>query len=401
MGQGKVGPYLVNRVALGDCAELGGELPDESVDVLVTSPPYWGQRMSDGMGVEEDPREYVRRLVEILRVFKPKVKQDGIVWVNIGDAYNTPVNWRPDDRDYSSLGPGRSGLDEDNSAYIKPRARRKAYLRRADAPWLSYGNLLALPYRMVIGMCDDGWLLRGEVIWRKKNPMPEGRCRRPHRAHESIYLFATSEKHAFLTDPPVKSVWEFSNERMAGPAHYSRFPLELPRRCVSALGRSGKDVLVLDPFSGSGTTGLAALSLGCSYVGFEIDPEQVAAANKRLAAAEELPLLPGASCPVRWLRRGDGRNVGIVSLGGLLSRLGGVCWHFQEEAEGALSRKTLILFVWLIIGAAAAGQRGYFSNMPSTCSAGATVAATMITGPLNYLGVNPQITCNWPSPSSS
>jgi DNA modification methylase len=325
MGQGKVGPYLLNRVALGDCVELGAELPDESVDVLVTSPPYWGQRMSAGMGVEEDPREYVKRLVEIFRVFKPKVKRDGIVWINIGDAYNTPVNWRPDDRDYSSLGPGKSGLDGDNSAYIKPRARRKAYLRKADAPWLTYGNLLALPYRMAIGMCDDGWLLRGEVIWRKKNPMPEGRCRRPHRAHESIYLFATSEKHAFLTDPPVKSVWEFSNERMAGPAHYSRFPLELPRRCVSALGRRGKGVVVLDPFSGSGTTGLAALSLGCSYVGFEIDPEQVAASNARLAMAEDLPLLSGGFQPPRLLRRGDGRNVGVVGLGGLSSRRGTVC----------------------------------------------------------------------------
>jgi DNA modification methylase len=292
MDQVKVGPYLVNRVALGDCAELGAELPDGSIDVLVTSPPYWGQRMSGGMGVEEDPREYVKRLVEIFRVFKPKVKQDGIVWINLGDAYNTPVNWRPDDRDYSSLGPGKTGLDGDNSAYIKPRARRKAYLRKAAAPWLAYGNLLALPYRMVIGMCDDGWLLRGEVIWRKKNPMPEGRCRRPHRAHEPIYLFATSEKHAFLTNPPVKSVWEFSNERMTGPAHYSRFPLELPRRCVSALGRTGKDIVVLDPFSGSGTSGLAALSLGCSYIGFEIDPEQVAASNARLAAAEDLPPMP-------------------------------------------------------------------------------------------------------------
>ncbi len=324
MGQGKVGPYLVNRVALGDCAELGADLPDESVDVLVTSPPYWGQRTSAGMGVEEDPREYVRRLVEIFRVLKPKVKQDGIVWVNLGDAYNTPVNWRPDDRDYSSLGPGRTGLDEDNSAYIKPRARRKAYLRKTSAPWLSYGNLLALPYRVVIGMCDEGWLLRGEVIWRKKNPMPEGRCRRPHRAHEPIYLFAASEKHAFLTDPPVKSVWEFSNERMSGPAHYSRFPLELPRRCVSALGRTGRDVVVLDPFSGSGTSGLAALSLGCSYIGFEIDPEQVAASNARLAAAESLPpaLLPVPA--VTCLRRGGGSMAAVAGLGPLLSWLGTV-----------------------------------------------------------------------------
>ena len=90
----------------------------------------------------------------------------------------------------------------------------------------------------------------------------------------------------------------------------------------------------------------------------------------------------------------------IADLGRLLSQLDTVCAS-PEEAEGDLSRKTLILFVWLIIGAAAAGQRGYFSNVPATCSAGATIAATMVTGPLNYLGVNPQITCNWPTPSSS
>jgi len=279
----KVGPYLLNRVAYGDCAELGADLPDESIDVLVTSPPYWGQRMSAGMGVEEDPRDYVRRLAGTFRLLLPKLKNDGIAWVNIGDAYNTPVNWRPGDRDYSSLGPAGIGLDEQNSAYVKPRAKRKAYLS-SDTPWLTYGNLLALPYRLVIAMCDDGWLFRGEVIWRKKNPMPEGRCRRPHRAHESIYLFTRSEKHAFLADPPVKSVWEFSNTKIAGLAHYSRFPVELPRRCIMALGRRGRDVVVLDPFSGSGTSGLAALSLGCSYVGFEIDAEQVAASNIRLAA---------------------------------------------------------------------------------------------------------------------
>src|ERR1700740_579856 len=145
MGQGKVGPYLANRVALGDCAELGAELPDESVDVLVTSPPYWGQRMSGGMGGEEDPREYVKRLGEIFRGLQPKVKQYGIVGVNIGDAYNTPVNWRPDDRDYSSLGPGKTGLDEDNSAYIKTRANRKAYLRLGGAPRRTDGQLRTPP----------------------------------------------------------------------------------------------------------------------------------------------------------------------------------------------------------------------------------------------------------------
>ncbi|MDS4068088.1 MAG: site-specific DNA-methyltransferase [Candidatus Competibacter sp.] len=126
-------------------------------------------------------------------------------------------------------------------------------------------------------------MFRGEIIWRKKNPMPEGRCRQPHRHHEAIYLIAREENHRFTVIPPVKSVWEFPNERIEGVKHHSRFPEELPLRCIDAYGGLGKDVVVLDPFSGSGTTGMAALRLGCSYIGFEIDPEQVAASNRRLA----------------------------------------------------------------------------------------------------------------------
>jgi DNA modification methylase len=288
-----IGPFPRNRVTQGDCLELAADLPDQSVDCLITSPPYWGQRTSAGMGVEEDPRDYVEALTAIFKAIQPKMKKDGIVWINIGDAYNTPVNWRFDDHAYSSLGPDKTGLDVSNSAYTKNRAKRKAFLE-AKTPWLTYGNLLALPYRMVIAMSDDGWLYRGEVIWRKRNPMPEGRCRRPHRGHESIYLFARDERHSFRTSPPVKSVWEFGNEKIDGPAHFSRFPLELPRRCLDALGRAGSDIVVLDPFSGSGTTGLAALELGCSYVGFEIDPEQVSASNSRLIEAESRPSLLAA-----------------------------------------------------------------------------------------------------------
>lgn len=280
-----LGPFSPNRVALGDCLELATELPDESIDVLVTSPPYWGQRTSEGMGVETDPREYVKALTKIFKALQPKLKRDGLAWINIGDAYNTPVNWRQDDHTYSSLGADRAGLAATNSAYTKNRAKRKAFLEK-ETPWLTYGNLLALPYRMVLGMSDDGWLFRGEVIWKKKNPMPEGRCRRPHRGHESIYLFARDERHAFRTSPPVKSVWEFGNEKIDGPKHFSRFPLELPRRCIQALGRAGEDVVVLDPFSGSGSTGIAALELGCSYLGFEIDAVQVEASNQRLSEIE-------------------------------------------------------------------------------------------------------------------
>jgi DNA modification methylase len=279
-----LGPFQLDAVTSGDCRKLILDLPDESVDVVVTSPPYWGQRTSEATGVEADPRAYLEALAEIFTELLPKVKPAGILWLNLGDAYNTPVNWRQEDRAYSTLGAAGSGLGAANSAYTKPRFRRRACIDPA-APWLQYGSLLALPYRLVIALSDAGWLFRGEVIWRKLNPMPEGRCRRPHRQHEGIYLFARTEGHGFRASPPVGSVWDFGNERVAGRPHYSRFPEQLPGRCIDAYGRSGADVVVLDPFAGSGTTGVAAISAGCSFVGFEIDGNQVQAANDRLRAA--------------------------------------------------------------------------------------------------------------------
>jgi DNA modification methylase len=281
-----IGRFELNRVYQGDSQELIGDLPDSSIDVLVTSPPYWGQRLSEGVGVEEDPRDYIAGVARLFKSFRSKLKEDGIVWMNIGDAYNTPVNWRIADRKYSSLGPDQTGLSENNSAYIKPRAKRKAFID-PTAHWLTYGNLLALPYRLVVTLSESGYLFRGEVIWRKKNPMPEGRCRRPHRQHEPIYLFSKVETHRFRITPPVGSVWEFPNEKIDGPAHYSRFPEELPCRCIEAYGNLSPEVVVFDPFSGSGTTGVAALKLGCSYLGFEIDKEQVAASNERIRQVED------------------------------------------------------------------------------------------------------------------
>ena len=276
-----IGPYLSNTVIEGDCLGLAQRLPDNSIDVIVTSPPYWGQRTSLGNGVEDDPREYIASLIQIFSVLLNKLKPDGLLWVNIGDAYNTPVNWKPDDYSYSTLGHDGSGLNPDNSAYTKPRAKRKAFIDKSTS-WLKYGNLLALPHRLLVGLCDEGYLFRGEVVWKKRNPMPEGRCRRPHRGHEAVYLFAKHEKHRFRTKPPVKSVWEIANERIKGEAHFSRFPVALPSMCIDAYGSSGPNVVVLDPFSGSGTTGIAAQRLGCSYLGFEIDPVQVVASNRRL-----------------------------------------------------------------------------------------------------------------------
>ncbi len=284
MQAGTLGPFPLGAVTQGDCRKLLLDLPDESVDVVVTSPPYWGQRTSDANGVEADPRSYLDELTDIFVALLPKLKLAGILWVNLGDAYNTPVNWRLDDRAYSTLGPTRAGLRPANSAYTKPRYRRRAFVDGRDQ-WLQYGNLLALPQRLVIALSAAGWLFRGEVIWHKLNPMPEGRCRRPHRQHEAIYLLARSERHNFRTTPPVGSLWQFGNERVDGLPHFSRFPEQLPLRCIDAYGTAGPDIVVLDPFSGSGTTGVAAACLGCSFVGFEIDVDQVKAANERLRAA--------------------------------------------------------------------------------------------------------------------
>ena len=293
-----IGPFPLNHVTHGDCRHLVPELPDNSVDMLVTSPPYWGQRISKGAGTEEDPRQYLDFLTDLFARVLPKLKPHGLVWLNMGDAYNTPVNWRPDDHRYSSLGPEQAGLPETNTAYTKPRAKRRAFID-ADVGWLTYGNLLALPTRLILNLCDRGYLYRGEVIWRKTNPMPEGRCRRPHRQHEPVYLLARDERHFFRVKPPVSSVWEFPNEKIDGPAHFSRFPLELPRRCIEAYGRAGPEVVVFDPFSGSGTTGIAAISMDCAYIGFEIDSNHVDASNDRIRdlRGTDLIRLPDSDSP--------------------------------------------------------------------------------------------------------
>jgi DNA modification methylase len=268
-------------VFCGDCLDLVDSLSENSIDIVVTSPPYWGQRTSNGAGVEDDPRDYILFLTNVFARLLPKLKPEGIIWINIGDAYNTPINWRYEDYEYSSLGHSKEGLSPNNTAYTKPRKKRKAFIEK-NSGWLTYGNLLALPMRLIISLCDEGYLFRGEVIWKKTNPMPEGRCRRPHRGHEPIFLLSKTDQHRFLKAPPVKSVWEFSNERNHGERHFSRFPKELPTRCIEAYGHAGEDVLVLDPFSGSGTTGFAALDLGCSYIGFEIDPVHAHDSNERL-----------------------------------------------------------------------------------------------------------------------
>ena len=283
-------PVDNTEVYIGDCLDLIPRLPDSSIDIVVTSPPYWGQRKSAGTGTEADPREYLAFLQKVFESIHPKLKDEGIIWINMGDSYNTPVNWGEKDYKYSSLGPDQNGFKPENAAYTKPRYRRKAFID-PKVGWLTYGNLLMLPQRLIVSLTESKYLFRGEIVWAKKNPMPEGRCRRPHRKHEPIYLIAKDEQHQFRTSPPVPSVWNFANEHIEGVQHRSRFPIELPKRCIEAYGRMGDNVVVLDPFSGSGSTGLAAKELGCQYIGFEIDELQAEASRERLSQAVQIKQL--------------------------------------------------------------------------------------------------------------
>lgn len=110
MDGGGLGGFPPDAVVEGDCRVLIPALPDASIDIVISSPPYWGQRTSAGNGVEADPRRYVGELADAFAALLPKVKPDGVLWINLGDAYNTPVNWRSADYSYSTLGPARARL---------------------------------------------------------------------------------------------------------------------------------------------------------------------------------------------------------------------------------------------------------------------------------------------------
>jgi DNA modification methylase len=270
-----IAPWL-NATHNVDCLTGLRALPDECLDMVVTSPPYWGQRGNGGIGLEPDPRDYVKNLVEVLDEAMRCLKSSGVLWLNVGDAYNTPINWREEDYVHSSLGAEGKGLDPSNSAYTKVRGRRKACIDK-EAKFLQYGNLLALPQRITIAMSDLGWLFRGEVIWVKSRALPEGICRRPHRKHEGIYIFSKSEKHDFRVKPPVGSVWELVQVPNK-LKHCSTFPLDLPVQCIKASALQ-PGAVVCDPFMGSGTTARAASTLGFNYIGFELDPAMCELAN--------------------------------------------------------------------------------------------------------------------------
>ena len=307
----------------GDCLETLKTLPDCSVQCCVTSPPYYGLRdygVEGQIGLEETPEAYVAKLVAVFREVKRMLKDDGTLWVNIGDSYSG------------------SGKGQWNGGANDPK-NNKTRGMKLDAGDIPAGtkpkDLIGIPWMVAFALRADGWWLRSDIIWAKPNPMPESVTDRCTKSHEYIFLLAKSARYYYDADAIMEdSVDEesYSGRRFRGPktiflkngyapkmnaqtfdkggpeitgkvygkrnkrdvwtvttkpykeAHFATFPPDLIEPCILAGSRLGDTIL--DPFNGSGTTGEVAIKHGRNYIGIELNPDYIELTNKRLAQVQ-------------------------------------------------------------------------------------------------------------------
>ncbi|WP_329065514.1 DNA-methyltransferase [Amycolatopsis sp. NBC_01480] len=257
-------------LCVGDAAEVVAGMPAGSVDCVVTSPPYWGLRdygIEGQHGAESTVGRYVARLTglfdEVHRVLSP----GGTVWLNLGDSFGG--SWG----NYVATGSmARTARARSASSYGAHRPPQSAHRSK---------DLVGVPWRVAFSLQERGWVLRNAVVWEKPNARPESVRDRLAQRYEMVFLLTRSESPWLWPRAEVAAdVWRVPAGR-AGVGHPAAGTLEVARRCVR-LGcpRGG---VVLDPFCGSGTTGLAALEHGCSFVGVDLDPACHDLAYRRLA----------------------------------------------------------------------------------------------------------------------
>lgn len=307
-------------IYLGDCLEVLKTLPSASVQTCVTSPPYWGLRdygVDGQIGLEKTPQQLVDKLVEVFREVHRVLRDDGTVWLNLGDSYAN-----------SHYGTG-GGWAKDKVGYEKAASQDRSLFKNPglDAN-LKPKQLVGFPWRTALALQDDGWYLRQDIIWHKPNPMPESVRDRCTKSHEYIFLLSKSPRYYFdcesIKEPAVcgwrgsefhtgktgshqlgraqkvrpskvkgefkakgeplpgrlpfrairdmrqkRSVWSVSTKSFKG-AHFATFPPDLIRPCVLAGAPLGGTVL--DPFAGAGTTGVVAKETGREFIGIELNP---------------------------------------------------------------------------------------------------------------------------------
>lgn len=258
-----------NRVALPRIAA-------QSVQCCVTSPPYWGLRdyhHSAQIGAEASPEDYVNNLVEIFREVRRVLADDGVLRLNVGDGY------------------ARNGGTGTHGPNARVGNTKKLIQRRnckvPDCWGLKDRDLMGLPWRVAFALQQDGWLLRSHITWVKKAPMPESVKNRPSNATESIFLFSKRADYYYdnqsireESGANLRNYWVLGPDS-GGKPHPAVFPRELARRCILLGSRPGD--LILDPFSGSGTTGVAAIEANRRAVLVELNEEYAAQAATRIA----------------------------------------------------------------------------------------------------------------------
>ncbi|MEX2594866.1 MAG: site-specific DNA-methyltransferase [Anditalea sp.] len=266
----------------GDSNVVIEGLPDNFYSSCVTSPPYWGKRdygYEGQIGAEHELNDYIKNLVNIFRNVKKKLKEDGTLWVNIGDTYTSGNRtWRAEDKKNPARGMNYRPPTPDG---LKPK------------------DLIGLPWKLAFALQEDGWYLRSDIIWYKPNCQPESVKDRPTQSHEYIFLLSKSEKYYYdylsireQTSQKDKlrnkrSVW-FVNTEPFPEAHFATFPEDLIKPII--LASSKESDFVLDPFFGSGTVGSVCKKLGRKFHGIELKDEYIEIAKRRIFNDKQISL---------------------------------------------------------------------------------------------------------------
>ncbi len=267
------------QILTGDSLAILPTMAAESVQCCVTSPPYWGLRDYEHpaqIGAEPSPEVYVENLVAMFGEVRRVLRNDGTVWLNVGDGYAR------------NGGTGNHGPNAAVGNTKKLIQRRNCKV--PDCWGLKDRDLIGLPWRVAFALQSDGWILRSKITWVKKNPMPESVKNRPTNATEEVFMFAKTPSYFY--DPNgvreesganLRNHWILSPDTSRS-GHPATFPRELARRCI-LLG-SHKGDTILDPFSGSGTTGIAANELNRNAILIELNPTYVETSKIRAAAIQ-------------------------------------------------------------------------------------------------------------------
>ena len=308
---------MTYSLIVGDCLNGLLGMDTESVDCCITSPPYWGLRdynVAGQIGLEPGIEKYLDALsatfAEVRRVLKPQ----GTLWLNMGDAYagaGGAGSWSID-RDGATTATRADLSATVPGSWANATGGRGQATAKTEGSGLKRKDLIGLPWRVALRLQADGWYLRSDIIWHKPNPCPSSAKDRPTTAHEYIFLLSKKRTYFYdwqaiatvpkytpkgsrritqdMTAPQLankRTVWTVPTSRFEG-AHFATFPEDLIRPCV--LAGCPVDGTVLDPFTGSGTTGAVAIQEGRDFVGIELNPEyaSIAAARLEAAAAAEI-----------------------------------------------------------------------------------------------------------------